>query len=405
MRAWRQLQRVVLVGLTYLMTWGAVGAQGTADYGPRLVHTPAFEQLAWVGLDALYSMQWARADSAFAVLDRRHPDHPAPPFVKAAALWWQVSLDLTDTRHDAELNRLLDLCIARCERTLSARGADFEADFLLFGALGYKARFQAARGNYWRAGNIALKTLGPLKRGMKNKAQLIEFLFGSGLYNYFVVWYGEYRPIVRPLLGLFPSGDKALGLRELEASAAQRNYTQIESSLFLTEIYLFSERDYVRAERHARALHTRYPQHTLFAYYLARSLYHQGRHAEARAVVQPLVDGYPVHEPAAPVRLSGTRVTTQQFAQAGLLMGELALAEGKNAEALAYLDRAYRATLLLGWEDNEWTAKILFERGRAQDRLGRRADALWSYRTCLGVDDVPRDVRRRAEGCLERPCQ
>lgn len=381
-----------------------------ADYGPRLVHTPAFETKAWEGLDKMYAMDWAGAEAVFRELEWQHPDHPAPPFVRAANLWWQVSLDYSYTGYDKEMFAQLELAISRCERLLEkgkkeGREGDFEADFLLFGALGYKARLLAARGSYWSAGNVALKSLGPLKRGMKNKDKLTEFLFGSGLYNYFVVWYGEYRPIMRPLLGLFPRGDKALGLRELEASAQVRNYTQIESATFLCEIHSNFEHNHALAAKLSEQLAVRYPSNVLFAYYRARSAFELGHYAEARAQIAPLLARYPATDPTVPIRVNGGALTTQLFAWLALLQGEVELAEKHPAEALRWLDRAHRAVQSLGWDENEWRARILLQRGIAQDRLGRRNDALWSYKTAIGIDACPKPVKAKAEGCVISPCK
>jgi Flp pilus assembly protein TadD len=85
-------------------------------------------------------------------------------------------------------------------------------------------------------------------------------------------------------------------------------------------------------------------------------------------------------------------------------MGEVHLAEGQPVEALRLLDRAHRAVLLLGWSENEWLARVLLQRGRALDRLGRRPEAMDSYRQVSEVDNAPKMTKREAEACLRAPC-
>ena len=98
-------------------------------------------------------------------------------------------------------------------------------------------------------------------------------------------------------------------------------------------------------------------------------------------------------------------MTTQQFAQLALLRGEIALAEGNPAEALKHLERAERAIALTGWRDNEWAARVHLQQGIALDRMGRREDALRSYRRVADVDNAMKTTRREAEACLKTPCK
>ena len=61
-----------------------------------------------MGVERLYDMEYAAADSIFTAIAERHPKHPAGPFMQALTLWWQILTNLADTSHDEAFYAAMD---------------------------------------------------------------------------------------------------------------------------------------------------------------------------------------------------------------------------------------------------------------------------------------------------------
>ncbi|MDX2062255.1 MAG: hypothetical protein SFY70_04285 [Bacteroidia bacterium] len=395
-----------------LRTWArlclALGlGLGSAAHGQTaLVYQPAFKTLADAGLDHLYNCRFQAAEGTFAQLALNFPQHPGPPFLQALTQWWRIALNTQATAYDAALSRHLTRTIELADALLKQDPENWEAEFLRFSAWGFKARLQALRGNWLTAGNTALKCLPSLKRTEHYKATHPEFLFGSGLYLYFKQWYGEQKPGLKPVLGLFPPGDKAKGLAELRRSVAEPNYTSTEAAQFLTEIYLLAERTPTAALPFAQQLAQRYPGNPFFALWHAKVLYHVGQYGPARDRLAALVAAYnPVAAAhTGPITLAQSVYTTQLMAQVCLYYSLcLQRLTSDYTKGIEFLEAASRMCILNGEADTKAHAQIKFQLGSAADRAGDRATALRHYQYVLEMTQAE-GFARLARACKDAPC-
>src|SRR5690606_41705436 len=111
------------------------------------------------------------------------------------------------------------------------------------------------------AGRNALKYL-ELSRGEEELNA--ELLLGDALFNYFSVWIPEHSRLLRPVLMLFPKGDKQLGLRQLEEVSDNAVYARVEAQYFLFRLYASEERKPYEALRITSYLHDKFPNNPYF---------------------------------------------------------------------------------------------------------------------------------------------
>src|SRR5690606_14425466 len=93
-----------------------------------------------------------------------------------------------------------------------------------------------------------------------------------------------YYPLLRPVLMLFPKGDKQLGLRQLEEVSDNAFYARVEAQYFLFRLYASEEKKPYEALRITSYLHDKYPNNPYFHRFYARQLYSVGRTGEAKDV-------------------------------------------------------------------------------------------------------------------------
>jgi len=235
----------------------------------------------------MYNFKFEKAEIYFHRLKSEHPEHPMPYFLLALSNWWKMmpSLDNDYNKlYEKDFLNYLDISIAKGEKLFDNNDHNLEAAFFLCAAHGFKGRFFSDNGSYIKAafeGKSALHYL----TYTKGKGDLSpEFLFGESLFNYYAEWIKEEYPLLRPLVNLFPKGDKALGLQQLKECANNAFYTRIEAQSFLMRIYNIEEDNPRDAFPYAKYLSQSFPDNPYFQRNFARLSWELGHYADCEKV-------------------------------------------------------------------------------------------------------------------------
>jgi len=235
-------------------------------------------------VNSMYNFDFKTAERGFLVLKYTYPQHPLPDFLIGLSQWWKIAPNLEDTRYDKRFIAYMDSAIYKAEKMLKKDPENKEAAFFLAGAHGFKGRLYSERKSWTKAtfsGKNALKYL-ELSRGDEELNP--ELILGDALFNYFSVWIPENYPLLKPILALFPKGDKKLGLKQLEDVSANAFYARVEAQYFLFRLYSGEEKKPYEALNITSYLHEKYPNNAYFHRFYARQLYAVGRGAEAKDV-------------------------------------------------------------------------------------------------------------------------
>jgi len=233
-------------------------------------------------VNSLYNFDFATAERGFQVMVHTYPEHPLPYFLMGLSQWWKIAPDTQNEKYDGIFLRYMDETIKKAEVLFSKDNSNKEAAFFLAAAYGFQGRLYSERKSWTKAafaGKNALKYL-ELSRGEEELNA--ELLLGDALFNYFSVWIPEHYPLLRPVLMLFPKGDKQLGLRQLEEVSDNAFYARVEAQYFLFRLYASEERKPYEALRITSYLHDKFPNNPYFHRYYARQLYAVGQIAEAK---------------------------------------------------------------------------------------------------------------------------
>ncbi|OON70381.1 tol-pal system protein YbgF [Hymenobacter sp. CRA2] len=249
----------------------------------------------------LYNLKHDKAEKQFRSLRRRYPAHPMPYFLMGLSQWWKmVPSQLSTKAYDAPFLAYMDTAITKAETLYEADDKNYEACFFLSAAYGFAARLHAERSNWRKATVYSKHALDYLAKSQEANGLSPEFLFGQGLMNYYAVWLGEQYPLLRPVLWLFPKGNRQLGLQQLNTVAQQANYTAPETQYFLLRIYYYDEHRPQDALPLARTLATKYPDNAYFQRFYAMACFNQGALREcektSRDILDKLNQGLPGYE-------------------------------------------------------------------------------------------------------------
>lgn len=233
-------------------------------------------------VNSLYNFDFQTAEKGFLVMRYTYPDHPLPYFLMGLSQWWKIAPDTEDQRYDRIFHQYMEETIEKAEDLYEADPNNKEAAFFLAAAYGFEGRLYSERKSWTKAafaGKNALKYL-ELSRGEEELNA--ELLLGDALFNYFSVWIPNNYPLLRPVMVLFPKGDKDLGIKQLEEVSDNAFYARVEAQYFLFRLYASEERKPYEALRITSYLHTKYPNNPYFHRFYARQLYAVGRGAEAK---------------------------------------------------------------------------------------------------------------------------
>lgn len=242
-------------------------------------------------MNDLYNFKFKEAETQFRWMKHQYSWHPLPYFLLGLSEWWKIMPNLSNKEHDEKFLAYMDSVILISKNMAKSPRRKVEASFFTAAAYGFIGRLHSSEERRsWRksatAGKNALKFL----KASKGRNDLSpELLFGDALYNYFSVWVPENYPWLKPIMLLFPKGDKELGIKQLKEVSYNAFYTRTEAQVFLMRILNSYENEGRAALQIGEYLHQTYPDNPFFHRYYARLLYTSGQHTKAKPVAENIM--------------------------------------------------------------------------------------------------------------------
>lgn len=270
--------------LFWIIFFGCFSASSFA----QLLNDNESKQLIIKGLDKLYNYEFKEADTYFQGVKAKYPKHPVTPLLSALQVQW---LNLPIEQNPKALNQylaLLEKCQLSAETLLQDPSKKAEAIFFLVASHGYIALVLNYKKEQVKAANEARKAYAYLKDGKQLTEKNPEFLFTSGLYNFYRIQYPETHPIVKPVMLFFDNGNKKLGINQLEQAVQKSVFSRIEAAFYLMGVCLKYESNYPKALLYSNWLHERYPNNLIYTMRHTESLIMNGKINEALPLIQQL---------------------------------------------------------------------------------------------------------------------
>lgn len=353
------------------------------DLGPEI--EPAVRR----GIDHIYNLEFFDAEREFATVIRAKPDHPAGHFFRAMIQWWRIMGSFEDESQDDRFYGMLEEVIELCDTRLEKNPDDVAALFFKGGSLGFRGRLRANRGDWFGAARDGLAALPIVRKAFALDSTNNDILLGMGIYHYYAEVIPDEYPIVKPFMVFFPSGDRALGLRQLEQASQKAKYADIEATYFLIQNYFTYEKDFTRALHLATQLNRRFPDNPVFLRYVGRCYVSLGRWSEAYRLFSDVVLRYTERRPGfdAWEGREAYYYLGKYFFQAG--MTEHAMTNFRFCEDISRSIDTDRASGFLSMS--------VLHIGMLLDLQNRRAEATARYRDVLGMkafENTHRDARK-----------
>jgi len=223
-----------------------------------------FDSIVVKGIRQIYSIEFEKADKTFNQLITDYPKHPAGKFFLAMLDWWRILLDTSTEQRDELFLKKIEEVIEHCDKILDEDPDNVDAMFFKGGAIGFRGRLSAMRESWLSAVDDGREALPLVEEAGELEPDNIDVKLGFGIYNYYAAVIPEQYPIVKPLMIFLPSGDKELGLKQLNDVSQHGKYTKYEARYFLMTLYYRLEKDYDAAEEYSKILTNDFPNNPVF---------------------------------------------------------------------------------------------------------------------------------------------
>lgn len=254
----------------------------------QILQDPTAKAQITQGLNQLYQYNFKESSAVFNSLKAKYPQHPAP-YLLLAMQWEQQYFPLKD--HPAQGKNYLahlEKAFELAQNQYNKNENDLEASFFCTASLGFLAAYEADEHNFMKVVSYAKQAYSFLKIGLKSTEKQPEFLFSTGMYNYYSVAYPELHPVLKPFMFLFQEGNKRLGLIQLEAGTKRTTFVKNECLFYMGYVQNKYEGNPVKALAYNQILSENYPNNHWYLLQRAELLTLTGKFEDAEPFIEKL---------------------------------------------------------------------------------------------------------------------
>lgn len=224
-----------------------------------------------------YNNNETKARTEIQKLKPKYSKHPIYPLLMSMTLLGELSEEAKAEEYMA----YLDLAEIQSYALLEENPNDIEGMFFAMTTHSYKALFYSEQNNYLKAVGEAQRTYRYIKKAYDLTDKFPEFLLSVGLYNFYREQYPETHPAVKPLIGIFKNGDRALGLQQLQKCVEKTTFTRPEALSYITHIYLKYENDYSKGLKYGKIAFDEFSKNPYFETRYTEALLRNNKAEEA----------------------------------------------------------------------------------------------------------------------------
>ena len=255
----------------------------------QILNDAATRQLISQGLDHMYSYNFKESVEFFQKIKAKYPQHPVYYTLMAIQTELQYfplkDYPAQQKVYLAYLNQSRNLSEAMLEKNEE----DIEANFFELAVLGYLAAHDADNQEFMKAVSVAKKAYSHLKKGLVLTDKQPEFLYSTGIYNYYRVEYPETHPIIKSVIWMFADGNKKLGLQQLDLATKKTIFMKNEATFYAGYVYTKYESNFAKALTYNNILIEKHPNNLLYQMQRMEFLTAVGRYDDAEEFADKII--------------------------------------------------------------------------------------------------------------------
>lgn len=340
------------------------------------------------GIKYIYHIKFDSAEFKFNSFIQKHSNKPDGYFFLAMVEWWKILLNKQDESFDDEFYKRVDKVIDISDNILDKNENDFNAIFYKGGALGYRGLLRSVRESWIKAAEDGKEALNLFHHAIELQPNNKEALFGIGIYNYFADFVPDKYPVLKPLMIIFPKGDKVKGLMQIKEISNGDGYASTEALYTLAYLNINYEKNYVESEIYSKKLFEQFPENPVFEKFYYSSLIGLSRYDEAIVGFKDIIQKYND-------KLQGFD-NKYILREANFYIAMGLIRTGKAAEAEPYLKSSLELMKELDNEDTSFGVFTYLFYGNFYDAMNNHSEAVKNYNKVIDMNNFG-NSREQAE--------
>lgn len=223
------------------------------------------------GISYLYHIKFDSSGYLFREFIKQNPNAPEGYFFEAMLEWWKINLDKNNEWNDENFYGKVNKVLEVCDKILDNNPNDFRATFYKGGILGYRGLLKSFRESWLKAAEDGREALNLLDRASEMQPNNKDAQLGIGIYNYFAEYVPDKYPVTKPLMIIFPKGDKIKGLMQIKETAANSRFARVEANYILAYLNINYERNFSESLDYSKKLFEEFPENPIFEKYVYTS--------------------------------------------------------------------------------------------------------------------------------------
>ncbi len=380
---------ILLVGIL-VSFFGKGQPKDSLDY--NLLQNPFIQIEATEAINSMYNFEFTKSNNHFNYLKKKYPWHPLPYLLTSLNYWWRIVPNVENEEWDDQFLAYIDTTQVLA-KTLYKEHNEIEGAFFLAAAYAFEGRLYSERGWYRKAAVAGKNSLKYFQYCRGHETYSPELLFGDALFNYYSEWIRENYPWLRPIMWVFPKGNKEEGIKQLKEVSRNAFYSRTEAQYYLMRLLASEENDVRGALQVAQYLNESFPENAYFERYYLRLLYQTGRYTKAEKMSKGVL-----------AKIDSSKVGYEENSgrYAAFFLGHIYELRKKYDLAKEYYDLSMDFAERIGATDKGYYFYSLLHLGIIAEKEEDKDLARSYYKRVKKEADRKHDARKSAKRRLER---
>ena len=258
---------------------------GALPLKAQLLQDTATLNLVKKDVDYIYNLQFNDARDLYEKIIRLYPSHPIVFLLRGMMTYWENYPILHTSPVHVSFEDDMRECIKLSEKNVNPV---YEAEYLLADlcARGLLLLFYDDNDLIMEVTPLTISTYKHLRRAFDFTSTCPDLFYFTGTYNYYREAFPKAYPVYKSLAFLFPHGDMAAGIKQLQTATRSSVVLGAESSFLLIWIYLSFENKPQESLYYSRVLSEKYTGNKLYLAIYIRNLLIMKKYDEAEKLMQ-----------------------------------------------------------------------------------------------------------------------
>lgn len=367
------MRNTICLHLGILLLTALSASPTQAQIPPILLDQSGFAQDLDSALKAVYNLEFDRSRDILKKWKKKYPSHPLWIFWEGYDIWWAIFTDLEDETKDQKFNFLLQKADYEAGRLMRDAPLHFDAVLVKTLANAFLARHAANRGEWINSMSFAKTAWENLDILEALRPKHPDLLFSRGLTNYYTAVLPDRFPVVKTVSWMLPSGNKKLGLAQLDSATVSGQFLRYEALYFAGNVRIQYENG-EDAHEYFLKLRDLFPNNPFYTRLVVRSLSKLKKDKQVIGMVEAF-------EKSPTSDSDGAKAAWEEL---GMLMGLAWIRLRQPEKALPFLEKANKIGLQLpGGKKRKYSADLAFLLGKANLELNEKEVAKQWFKESL----------------------